>query len=99
MSSILVSNAAMMRPAIAFHTQPTPRFHGSVPAMLEEVKKQIAEGRRVLIAVPNTGEVERLADIFSEYASLSGWEAGRAVEKVMPTKPPISPAKCSPPRW
>jgi len=53
---------------ISFHTQPTPRFHGSVPAMLEEVKKQIAESRRVLIAVPNTGEVERLADIFSEYA-------------------------------
>ncbi len=55
-------------PAIPFHSQPTPRFHGSVPAMLEEVKKLIADSKRVLIAVPNTGEVERLADIFSEYA-------------------------------
>ncbi|HVO79329.1 MAG TPA: transcription-repair coupling factor [Terriglobales bacterium] len=54
--------------AVTFHSQPTPRFHGSVPAMLEEVKKQIAEGKRVLLAVANTGEVERLADIFSEYA-------------------------------
>jgi len=54
--------------SISFHTQPAPRFHGSVPAMLEEVKRQIAESKRVLIAVPNTGEVERLADIFSEYA-------------------------------
>jgi transcription-repair coupling factor (superfamily II helicase) len=36
--------------------------------MLEEVQKQIAERNRVLIAVPNTGEVERLADIFSEYS-------------------------------
>src|SRR6202162_4432078 len=54
--------------AIVFHSQPTPRFHGSVPAMLEEVKKLIADNKRVLIAVPNTGEVERLADIFSEYA-------------------------------
>jgi transcription-repair coupling factor (superfamily II helicase) len=54
--------------AISFHTQPTPRFHGSVPTMLEEVKKLIADSKRVLIAVPNTGEVERLADIFSEYA-------------------------------
>ncbi len=54
--------------SVAFHTQPAPRFHGAVPAMLEEVQKQIGEGRRVLIAVPNTGEVERLADIFSEYA-------------------------------
>src|ERR1700682_5202101 len=53
--------------AISFHTQPTPRFHGSVPAMLGEVKKLIADSKRVLIAVPNTGEVERLADIFSEY--------------------------------
>ena len=51
-----------------FASQPSPRFHGSVPVMLEEVKKQIAESKRVLIAVPNTGEVERLADIFSEYA-------------------------------
>jgi transcription-repair coupling factor (superfamily II helicase) len=55
-------------PAVAFHSQPAPRFHGSVPAMLEEVKKQIADRKRILIAVPNTGEVERLADIFSEYA-------------------------------
>jgi transcription-repair coupling factor (superfamily II helicase) len=48
-------------------SQPTQRFHGSVPSMLEEVKKQLAEGRRVLVAVPNTGEVERLADMFTEY--------------------------------
>ena len=54
--------------AASFLSQPTPRFHGSVPAMLEEVQKQIAERNRVLIAVPNTGEVERLADIFSEYS-------------------------------
>jgi transcription-repair coupling factor (superfamily II helicase) len=54
--------------AISFQSQPTPRFHGSVPAMLEEVKKLISDSKRVLIAVPNTGEVERLADIFSEYA-------------------------------
>jgi transcription-repair coupling factor (superfamily II helicase) len=54
-------------PSVAFHSQPAQRFHGSIPAMLEDVKKQIADSRRVLIAVPNTGEVERLADLFSEY--------------------------------
>ena len=54
-------------PSVVFHSQPAQRFHGSIPAMLEEVKKQIAENKRVLIAVPNTGEVERLADLFSEY--------------------------------
>ena len=53
--------------AVSVLSQPTQRFHGSIPMLLEEVKKQIAEGRRVLIAVPNTGEVERLADMFTEY--------------------------------
>ena len=56
------------REDFAFLTQPASRFHGDVPALLEEVKAHIAAGRRVLIAVPNTGEVERLADIFTEYA-------------------------------
>jgi transcription-repair coupling factor (superfamily II helicase) len=53
--------------AVQFPSQPTPRFHGSVPAMLEEVQKLIGEAKNVIFAAPNTGEVERLADIFSEY--------------------------------
>ena len=52
---------------VSFLTQPSPRFHGAVPAMLEEVQKLNADGKRVLFAVPNTGEVERLADVFTEY--------------------------------
>src|SRR5271166_2011339 len=54
--------------SVTFHSQPAQRFHGAVPSMLEDVKKQISEQNRVLIAVPNIGEVERLADVFSEYA-------------------------------
>ncbi|HZC23974.1 MAG TPA: DEAD/DEAH box helicase, partial [Candidatus Binatia bacterium] len=53
--------------AVTILTQPTPRFHGAVPAMLEEVQKLTAAGNEVLFSVPNTGEVERLADIFTEY--------------------------------
>src|SRR5271167_2189626 len=52
---------------ITFLTQPTPRFHGAVPTMLEEVQKLTGQGNQVLFSVPNTGEVERLADIFTEY--------------------------------
>jgi transcription-repair coupling factor (superfamily II helicase) len=52
---------------VEFHSQPSPRFHGSIPSMLEEVKKHLAANRRVLVAAPNTGEVERLADFFTEY--------------------------------
>ncbi len=53
--------------ALTILTQPTPRFHGAVPSMLEEVQKLTAAGNEVLFSVPNTGEVERLADIFTEY--------------------------------
>src|SRR5947209_10728022 len=35
--------------------------------MLEEVQKLVAEGKRVLFAAANTGELERLADVFTEY--------------------------------
>ena len=51
----------------AFLSQPTPKFHGSVPTMLEEVQKLSTEGKHVLFAAANTGELERLADIFTEY--------------------------------
>ena len=53
--------------ALQFQSQPAPRFHGSVPTMLEQVQKLITEGKNVVFAAPNTGEVERLADIFTEY--------------------------------
>ena len=53
---------------VEFHSQPSPRFHGSIPNMLEEVKKEIAGNRKVLVAAPNTGELERLADFFAESA-------------------------------
>ena len=52
---------------LSFTSQPTTRFRGSMPAMVEELKKLTSEGRRVLFAAANIGEVERLADIFGEY--------------------------------
>jgi transcription-repair coupling factor (superfamily II helicase) len=52
---------------LTLQTQPTPRFHGSVAAMTEEVGRLAREGKRVLFAVSSTGEVERLADVFNEY--------------------------------
>ena len=55
------------RPHVSFLSQPTPRFHGAIPSLLDVVKKLAVEGKQVLLALPNIGEVERLADVFSEY--------------------------------
>ncbi len=67
LSEFMPVSANSLMLSIEFLSQPTPRFHGSVPAMVEEVKKLTGEGRRVIFAAPNTGEMERLADIFTEY--------------------------------
>ncbi len=56
------------REIVEIASQPSQRFHGAVPAMLEEVKKLTAAGQRVMIAAGTNGELERLADIFNEYA-------------------------------
>ena len=64
-----IARAQAGGPEVAFLSQPTPRFHGAVPPLIDEVKKQTADNHRILIAVPNTGEVERLADMFSEYGT------------------------------
>ena len=48
-------------------SQPTPRFHGTVASMAEEVHRLTKESKHVVFVAPSTGELERLAGIFSEY--------------------------------
>ena len=52
---------------IEFATRPTLRFHGSIPAMVDELRKLMEAEARILIAAPNQGEVERLAGLLQEY--------------------------------
>src|SRR5246500_5635814 len=61
------TRADQLETSVHFSSQPAPRSHGSIPAMLEEVQKLTAGGKNVVFAAPNTGEIERLADIFTEY--------------------------------
>ncbi len=60
-------HVASLAGTIDFHSRPATRFHGSVPAMVEEIKRLTGEGQRVIFSVPTSGEMERLADIFTEY--------------------------------
>jgi transcription-repair coupling factor (superfamily II helicase) len=52
---------------IEFATRPTMRFHGSIPALVDQLKTLMESEARVLIAAPNQGEVERLAGLMQEY--------------------------------
>ena len=52
---------------IAFQARPTLRFHGSIPAFLEQVRSLMEQETRMLLVAPNQGEVERLANLLREY--------------------------------
>ena len=52
---------------VDFSTRPTQRFHGNIPALVEELQALVQQDARVLIAAPNQGEVERLAGLLQEY--------------------------------
>jgi transcription-repair coupling factor (superfamily II helicase) len=52
---------------IEFATRPTMRFHGSIPALIDQLKLFMESDARVVIAAPNQGEVERLAGLMQEY--------------------------------
>ena len=52
---------------IEFATRPTLRFHGSIPAFIEQIRNLVAQEQRVLLAAPNQAEVERLATVLREY--------------------------------
>ena len=52
---------------VDFSTRPTQRFHGNIHALVEEIQALVQQDARVVIAVPNQGEVERLAGLLQEY--------------------------------
>jgi transcription-repair coupling factor (superfamily II helicase) len=48
-------------------TRPTLRFHGSIPALTEQLRALMQSDTRIVLAVPNQGEVERMATVLREY--------------------------------
>jgi transcription-repair coupling factor (superfamily II helicase) len=52
---------------IEIASRPTLRFHGSIPAFVEQVRTLMQQETRMLLVAPNQGEVERLASLLREY--------------------------------
>jgi transcription-repair coupling factor (superfamily II helicase) len=52
---------------VDFATRPTQRFHGSIPALVDQLKVLMNQDARILLTAPNQGEVERLAGLLQEY--------------------------------
>ncbi len=52
---------------IELNTRPTLRFHGSIPALTEQLRTLITTETRIVLAAPHQGDVERLATVLREY--------------------------------
>ncbi|GGG89524.1 transcription-repair coupling factor [Edaphobacter dinghuensis] len=52
---------------VDFTTRPTQRFHGSIPALIDQLNVLMKQDARILLTAPNQGEVERLAGLLQEY--------------------------------
>jgi transcription-repair coupling factor (superfamily II helicase) len=52
---------------IELATRPTLRFHGSIPALTEQIKNLMQAESRIVLAVPHQGDVERLATVMRDY--------------------------------
>jgi len=52
---------------IELPTRPTLRFHGSIPALTEQLKNLMTAETHVVLAAPHQGDVERLATVLRDY--------------------------------
>jgi transcription-repair coupling factor (superfamily II helicase) len=52
---------------IALNTRPTLRFHGSIPALTEQLRKLMESETHIVLAASNQGDVERMATVLREY--------------------------------
>jgi len=52
---------------IELPTRPTLRFHGSIPALTEQLKRLMATDTRIVLAAVHQGDVERLATVLRDY--------------------------------
>ena len=52
---------------IELPTRPTLRFHGSIPALTEQLKNLMTSETRIVLAAPHQGDVERLATVLRDY--------------------------------
>ena len=52
---------------IEMNTRPTLRFHGSIPALTEQLKNLMQSESRIVLAASNQGDVERLATVLRDY--------------------------------
>jgi transcription-repair coupling factor (superfamily II helicase) len=67
-AQVLLSELAMGAGDLHISTRPSMAFHGNMPVAVAEVRNVAEQGGRAMFFAGTAGELERLADVFQEYA-------------------------------
>lgn len=54
-------------PAARLASQPPPKFHGAVAAMVDDLRARREQSESIAVVLPTAGKVDRLREILSEY--------------------------------
>jgi transcription-repair coupling factor (superfamily II helicase) len=65
---VLASPQSLIPSPAGTTSRPSMAFHGNIPAAIAEARNLVERGYRVVFFARSSGELERLADIFQEYA-------------------------------
>jgi transcription-repair coupling factor (superfamily II helicase) len=74
-------------PELLLLTQPPPKFHGSVKALVEDLRARLKQGEAVLFVIPTSGKVDRLREILKEYEIPYDREIGRSGDRANKDQP------------
>jgi transcription-repair coupling factor (superfamily II helicase) len=58
---------APLQGEFVLQTQPTPKFHGAVKAIIEDLSQRRARRETVVLVLPTAGKLDRLREILAEY--------------------------------
>ncbi len=91
-AQVLLSELAMGAGDLHISTRPSMAFHGNMPVAVAEVRNVVEQGGRAMFFAGTAGELERLADIFQEYAVpfQLGLESGVLAERAYLAGPGVS---------
>ncbi len=64
----LIPNPGVLASSAGTTSRPSMAFHGNIQAAIAEARNLVERGNRVVFFARSSGELERLADIFQEYA-------------------------------
>ena len=75
-----------------FASQPTPKFHGGLKRLIEEIRSRYERGEQLILVLPSAGKLGRMSEVLTDY-QLPFEVAGGAEPSESPGAPVVAPRR------